>query len=431
MQAIDIINLGCSKNLVDSEVLLTQLRSNGVDVRINPEQVNAPAVIINTCGFIGDAKEESINTILETIRHKGGEGELKKVYVMGCLSQRYKIDLQKEIPEVDEYYGVDQISELVRDLGFQYKQDMFEKREHSTPGHYAYLKIAEGCNRSCAFCSIPIIRGRQVSRSIESLVKEASFLAQNGTKELLLIAQDLSGYGTDLYKKPALVELVSELEKIEEIHWIRLHYTYSHRFPDELIELIARSEKVCNYLDIPFQHISNNMLKKMRRGHKRSDSMDLISRLRDRIPDLALRTTVLVGHPGETEADFKELVEFVKEVRFDRLGVFTYSHEEGTHAYREYEDDVPQAVKNERAAMIMEIQQGISAEKNAEVIGTRLKVLVDRMENDFYIGRSQYDSPEVDNEILIPVSENALEIGTFFDIKITSAEDFDLFGEKV
>ncbi len=431
MQAIDIINLGCSKNLVDAEVLQTQLRSNGVLVRINPDPVTAPIVIINTCGFIGDAKEESIETILDTIQHKGGVNGLEKVYVMGCLSQRYKIDLQKEIPEVDGYYGVDQVSELVRDLGLRYYQDKLEKREHSTAGHYAYLKIAEGCNRNCAFCSIPIIRGRQVSRSVESLLKEASFLTENGTKELILIAQDLSSYGIDLYKKSALVQLVQKLEKIQGLEWIRLHYTYPNRFPDKLIELISGSDKICNYLDIPFQHISDNMLKIMRRGHTREESIGLIRKLRERIPDLALRTTLLVGHPGEKEADFQELMDFVKETRFDRLGVFTYSHEEGTHAYANYKDDIPQKMKTERASRIMEIQQKISAEINAEKLGSTIRVLIDRLENDYYVGRSQYDSPEVDNEILIPAGPKPLEVGTFFDVKITSSEEFDLYGEVV
>jgi len=431
LPAIDIINLGCSKNLVDAEVLQTQLRSNGVEVRINPSPVTAPTVIINTCGFIGDAKEESIDTILETIQHKGGEGGLEKVYVMGCLSQRYKIDLQKEIPEVDGYYGVDQVSELVKDLGLSFYNDLFEKREQSTPGHFAYLKIAEGCNRSCAFCSIPIIRGRQVSRSIESLVEESEYLANHGTKEIILIAQDLSSYGTDLYKKPALVELVRELEKVQGLEWIRLHYTYPNLFPDELIELISNSDKICNYLDIPFQHISDKMLKTMRRGHNRADSLELISKLRNSMPDLALRTTILVGHPGETEEDFEELVGFVKETRFDRLGVFTYSHEEGTYAYNNYKDDVPQEIKSQRASRIMDIQQEISAEINAAKVGNTARVLIDRQEDDYYIGRTQYDSPEVDNEILIRANGNVLKIGTFFDIKITDSEEFDLYGEVI
>ncbi len=431
MPAIDIINLGCSKNLVDAEVLQTQLRYNGVQVRINPSPVTAPVVIINTCGFIGDAKEESIDTILNTIQHKGGEGGLEKVYVMGCLSQRYKIDLQKEIPEVDGYYGVDQVSDLVMDLGFSYHHDLFEKREQSTAGHFAYLKIAEGGNRSCAFCSIPLIRGRQISRSIESLYEEASFMAAKGTKEIILIAQDLSSYGLDLYKKASLVKLVRELDKIQELDWIRLHYTYPNLFPDELIELIASSDKICNYLDIPFQHISDNMLKIMKRGHSRTDSLELIQKLRSNIPDLALRTTILVGHPGETEADFNELVEFVKDIRFDRLGVFTYSNEEGTHAFKNYKDDIPQELKAERAARIMDIQQEISAEINSEKVGSTMRVLIDRLDNDFYIGRSQYDSPEVDNEILIPASEIILEIGTFFDVQITASEEFDLYGKVV
>ncbi len=431
MPSIDIINLGCSKNLVDAEVLQTQLRSNGVEVRVNPNPVTAPTVIINTCGFIGDAKEESIDTILNTIQHKGGEDGLEKVYVMGCLSQRYKIDLQKEIPEVDGYYGVDQVSELVRDLGFTFHNELFEKREHSTPVHFAYLKIAEGCNRNCAFCSIPIIRGRQISRTIESLLEEATFLVREGTKELILIAQDLSSYGTDIYKKPALVELLIELEKVEGLEWIRLHYTYPNLFPDELIDLIANSNKICNYLDIPFQHISDNMLKIMRRGHNRTESLDLIRKLRSGIPDLALRTTILVGHPGETEEDFKELVEFIKEIRFDRLGVFTYSHEEGTYADKNYKDDVPQEVKTHRASMIMNIQQEISADINASKPGSIMKVLIDRQEGDYFIGRSQYDSPDVDTEILIPIEGNNLEIGMFFDIKITEAEEFDLYGELV
>jgi ribosomal protein S12 methylthiotransferase len=429
LQSIDIINLGCSKNLVDSEVLQTQLRSNGIKVRINPSIVTASTVIINTCGFIGDAKEESIETILDTVQHKGDI--LKKVYVMGCLSQRYRIDLKKEIPEVDGFYGVEQIDQLVKDLGFKYYPENFEKRDHSDPGHFAYLKIAEGCNRSCAFCSIPLIRGRQVSRSIESLVKEAGHLAGKGTKELILIAQDLSSYGIDLYKKPILTELVRELEKIMGLEWIRLHYTYPNLFPDSLIELIAKSEKVCNYLDIPIQHISDNMLKIMRRGHTREDSIRLIGRLRDKIPDLSLRISLLVGHPGETEEDFAELRDFVLQTEFDRLGVFTYSHEEGTYADKHYKDDIPVDVKNARASEIMEIQQEISARKSESRVGQVLKVLIDRREGEFYVGRSQYDSPEVDNEILIPFGKGELENGTFFDVKIISAEDFDLYGEVV
>jgi ribosomal protein S12 methylthiotransferase len=429
LQAIDIINLGCSKNLVDAEVLQTQLRSNGVQVRINPDPVTAPIVIINTCGFIGDAKEESIDTILNTIQHKGGDEGLEKVYVMGCLSQRYKIDLQKEIPEVDGYYGVDQVSELVRDLGLSYYQDQLEKRQHSTAGHFAYLKIAEGCNRNCAFCSIPIIRGRQVSRPLESLLEEATYLAKNGTKELILIAQDLSSYGIDLYKKTALVQLVKDLEKINGIEWIRLHYTYPNHFPDELSEIMSGSKKICHYLDIPFQHISDNMLKIMRRGHTRADSLNLIRKLRKSIPDLAIRTTILVGHPGETDEDFTELVEFIRETRFDRLGVFTYSHEEGTHAFDNYADDVPQKVKTERASIIMDIQQKIAGEINADRVGTKMRVLIDRLENDHYVGRSQYDSPEVDNEILIAAGKKPLIIGSFYQVKIISSEEFDLYGE--
>lgn len=430
MPEIDIINLGCSKNLVDSEVLLTQLKHNGVKIRINPNPVTAPTVIINTCGFIGDAKEESIDYILETVGHKEA-GRLKEIYVMGCLSQRYKLDLKKEIPEVDKWYGVEQIGELIRDLGFKYHDGLLETREPSTPGHYAYLKISEGCNRSCAFCSIPIIRGRQVSRSIESLRKEAEFLASQGTRELILIAQDLSGYGLDIYKKPALPELVKELEKLEGIDWIRLHYTYPNMFPEELISMMASSDKICRYLDIPIQHISDKMLKIMKRGHSREETIDLIKRLRSSIPDVALRTTLLVGHPGETEEDFLELMEFVKEARFDRLGVFTYSHEEDTYAFENLQDDIPEEVKNARAAKIMELQQKISGEINLEKKGSLVKVLIDRVEGDYYIGRSQYDSPEVDNEILIPIESNNLEIGMFFDIKITDVDEFDLYGEIV
>jgi len=429
LQEIDIINLGCSKNLVDAEVLQTHLRYNGVKVRINPEHVEAPVVIINTCGFIGDAKEESIDTILDTVRFKNGKNGLEKVYVMGCLSQRYKDELEKEIPEVDRYYGVDQIADILKDLGFSHNNGLDEKREQSTPGHYAFLKIAEGCNRKCSFCSIPLIRGRQVSRTIESLKREASSLALKGTKELILIAQDLSGYGIDIYKKPQLTRLVRELEKTEGLEWIRLHYTYPNLFPDELIDLIAGSEKICHYLDIPFQHISDKMLKIMKRGHTRRESLELVRKLRTGISGLALRTTLLVGHPGETEDDFRELMEFVEETRFDRLGVFTYSHEEGTYAWKNLKDDVPQAVKTERASKIMELQQKISREINEQKIGSSLKVIIDQKEGNFYVGRSQYDSPEIDTEILIPADGTKLEIGTFYDIRIKAAEEFDLYGE--
>ena len=428
MKTVDIINLGCSKNLVDAESLFTQLRSNGLKVRLNPNVVDAQVVIVNTCGFIEDAKAESIESIIEATGYKHS-GKTEKVIVMGCLSQRYKSDLKKEIPEVDAYYGVSEIPKIVRDLGLQYQQDKVLDRLHTTSPHYAYLKIAEGCDRACSFCAIPGIRGKQISQPIENLLKEANFLVNHGAKELILISQELTRYGMDIYKKPALVQLLIELEKIEGLEWIRLHYTYPNLFHDELIQQIAQSKNICHYLDIPFQHFDDSVLEKMRRGHSREDALELIRRIRKAIPDIAIRTTILLGHPGETEEAFNNLMKDLKQICFDRLGVFTYSHEEGTHAFENFDDDIPASIKRERADAVMMLQQNISLETNSSRIGSIQKVLIDKEEDDLFIGRTQYDSPEIDNEVLIKKEGQALITGSFFDIKITDASEFDLHGE--
>lgn len=427
MKNIDIINLGCSKNLVDAEFLYTQLKANGVRVRLNPESSDADTVIINTCGFIGDAKEESINTILGVIGIKHDNPDAH-VIVMGCLSQRYKEELKKEISEVDAFYGVNEISEIVRSLGYQYFHDKLVHRLHSTSDHYAYLKIAEGCDRSCAFCAIPMIRGKQISKPVEKLVEETKHLADQGVKELILISQELTRYGIDVYGKSELVRLLEELEKINGIEWIRLHYTYPNLFGNDLIDKIANSSKICHYLDIPFQHFNDHVLSMMKRGHTKAEGLDLIHQIRSKIPDIALRTTMLVGHPGEDNRAFRELYDSVKEIRFDRLGVFTYSHEEDTHSFINYEDSIPSNIKRERADELMHLQQGISLESNECRVGTVHKVLIDKHEGEYFVGRTQYDSPEIDNEVLIPDSDNEILVGSFFDIKITDASEFDLYG---
>ncbi len=425
---ISIITLGCSKNLVDSEVLMHQLQSAGYKVQHNPENVDGGTVIINTCGFINDAKEESIDTILDFAVARKNQ-DIQKLFVMGCLSQRYKSQLEKEMHEVDAFYGVSDLSRILADFEVDYKKDLIGERAVTTPGHYAYLKVSEGCDRSCSFCAIPLIRGKHISKPIEEIVKEACFLASKGVKEVMLIAQDLTYYGLDIYKKRALIDLLKELIKVDGIEWIRLHYAYPAGFPDALTELIKSSGKICNYLDIPLQHISDPILKSMKRGHNAEQTRNLIKKLRKEIPQIALRTTMIVGYPGETSEDFEMLKSFVKESRFERMGVFTYSHEEDTSAYK-LDDNVSDELKQSRLEELMAIQENISLEINQEKIGNVYEVIIDRKEGDFWIGRSEFDSPEVDNEILISKTFK-LKTGDFFQIKITAAEAFDLFGEPL
>lgn len=424
-KTIAIITLGCSKNTVDSEDLATKLQNNFNIVYNNGE--NADIVIINTCGFILDAKEESINTILHYAQLKQ-QGIIEKLYVFGCLSQRYKKDLKAEIPEADEFFGVDSLDEIIKKLDCKnYETGL---RNLSTPKHYAYIKIAEGCNRMCAFCAIPYIRGRYKSRKIEDIVKEVEFLANNGTKEFNLIAQDLSYYGKDIYNDFKLPELVDRLTKIENVHWIRLHYTYPNNFPIETLKVMRSNPKVCNYLDIPLQHINNHVLEKMKRGHSKAETLELIKKFRTEVPDITLRTSILVGFPGETPKAFDELIDFVEQTKFDRLGVFTYSAEEGTYSAEHYADRISQKQKQARADKIMAIQQKISLEKNIEKIGRNFEIIIDREENDYLVGRTQYDSPEVDCEVLIKKSDAPTwEIGNFYTATITDAEEFDLYAK--
>ena len=426
---VNIITLGCSKNLVDSEHLLYQFRSAGYRVIHDRYDTPADLVIINTCGFILDAKEESVDTILSYIEEKK-QGRLGKLFVMGCLSERYREELLAEMPEVDGFFGVWEIGKILEAAGTRIDEMLLTDRMITTPSHYAYLKISEGCNRTCAFCAIPGIRGAQRSLSIENLVEEGRNLAGKGVKELILIAQDLTNYGIDLYQERALPALLKELVKIEGVEWIRLHYAYPTGFPEEVIDLMASEEKICNYLDIPIQHINNNVLSAMGRGHNRSKLEQLLNRFRERVPDVAIRTTVLTGFPGETEENFAELLDYMAAFRFDRLGVFPYSHEDDTPAHLQYKDHIPDKTKTERAEAVMQLQQGISLKHNQERVGKSFKVLVDRKEDDYYVGRTQYDSPEVDNEVLI-TSEVELEIGQFYRVEITGAEDFDLYGEVV
>jgi ribosomal protein S12 methylthiotransferase len=424
---INIVTLGCSKNIVDSEKLMKQLQSGGYNLLYDTSDTTASTVIINTCGFINDAKEESIDTILRFVKAKQA-GSIDNLYVMGCLSERYMNALMDEIPEVNNYFGVNNFNDILKELGLRFKENLLSERTLSGPGHYAYLKVSEGCDRICAFCAIPIIRGKCISRSIESLVEEASILAKGGVKELILIAQDLSYYGLDRYKSHKLPDLLAELIKIESIEWIRLHYLYPSDFPLELIPIIRENPKICHYIDIPIQHITDNMLIAMKRTHHRKETMQLLKKFREEIPGVAIRTTLIAGHPGETVADYNELKEFISEFKFDRLGVFAYSHEEDTFAFDNYPDDVPQQVKEARVSELMEIQQNISSELNLAKIGKTFKVIIDRREGEYFIGRTEYDSPEVDQEILIP-SEYKLTIGNFYKILITKAAEFDLFGK--
>lgn len=424
---VNIVTLGCSKNLVDSQVLLTQLCGNGIDAAHEGSEANV--VIINTCGFIEKAKQESIDTILAYAAEKN-EGRIEKLYVTGCLSQRYKDDLEKEIPEVDAYFGTMELPLLLKKFKADYKHELLGERINTTSPHYAYLKISEGCNRPCTFCAIPIMRGRHRSRPIEQLVEEAKNLAKNGTKELLLIAQDSTFYGLDIYRKRCLAELLEALSAVDGVEWIRLHYAYPSAFPTDVLKVMASRKNICNYLDLPLQHAATAVLKRMRRGIDRKKTEALLGTIRSAIPDITLRTTLMVGYPGETEADFAEMCEFVAKMRFNRLGVFTYSHEEGTEAFK-VKDDVSEAVKQQRAAEIMRIQEEISAALNAEKIGTVQKVLFDRKESGYFIGRTEADSPEVDNEVLVKADANYVRIGDFAPVKIEYAEAFDLYGKVV
>ena len=426
---INIVTLGCSKNVVDSEKLLKQLNAGGYEVSYNSDEFKAGTVIINTCGFINDAKEESIDTILRFVKAQKS-GDIENLYVMGCLSERYADALRHEIPEVKKYFGVNNMTDVLNELGLNLRDDLLSDRTLTGPGHYAYLKISEGCNRTCAFCAIPAIRGKYISRSIDDLVKEASQLALNGVKELILIAQDLSYYGLDLYRRQALPELITELLKIESFEWIRLHYLYPANFPLELIPLINKNPRICRYIDIPVQHITDNMLDLMKRSHNRKDTLSILNTLRKEIPGAVIRTTLIAGHPGETEKDFFALKEFIADFRFDRLGVFAYSHEEDTYSYLEYRDEIPSDIKESRVAELMEIQQNISAELNESYTGKIFKVIIDREEGEFFVGRTEFDSPEVDQEVLIAAEYN-LKAGEFYNILITRSTEFDLYGEPV
>jgi ribosomal protein S12 methylthiotransferase len=423
---INVVTLGCSKNVYDSEVLMGQLRANDKEV-VHEEEGNV--VVINTCGFIANAKEQSVNTILEYVQKKEA-GEVDKVFVTGCLSERYKPDLQKEIPNVDEYFGTSELPNLLKALGADYKHELIGERLTTTPKNYAYLKIAEGCDRPCSFCAIPLMRGKHKSKPIEELVTETEKLAAKGVKELILIAQDLTYYGLDLYKKRNLAELLEALVKVEGIEWIRLHYAFPTGFPMDVLEVMKNEPKVCNYLDIPLQHISDSILKSMRRGTTQAKTTKLLKDFRATVPEMTIRTTLIVGYPGETEEDFQTLRNWVEEMRFERLGCFTYSHEENTHAYN-LEDNIPEAVKQERANEIMEIQSQISWELNQQKIGQTFRCIIDRKEGNYFIGRTEFDSPDVDNEVLIDATKHYVKQGEFVDVRITEAADFDLYGDPV
>jgi ribosomal protein S12 methylthiotransferase len=426
---INIVTLGCSKNLVDSEVLYSQLKANQFEVEHESAKDDSNIIIVNTCGFIDNAKQESIDTILRYVEEKEA-GNIDKLYVTGCLSHRYKEDLEKEIPQVDAYFGTLELPNILKTLGADYKHDLIGERLITTPQHYAFLKISEGCNRPCSFCAIPLMRGQHVSKSIEQLVTEAKNLVRGGTKELMLIAQDSTYYGLDLYGERKLADLLRNLSDVEGLEWIRLHYAFPSQFPMDALQVMAERENICKYIDIPLQHATDNMLKIMRRGITRKRTEEVIDTIRQKVPGIAVRTTMLVGHPGETEDEFKQLVDFTKQMRFDRLGVFTYSHEENTHAHS-LEDSIPQEVKEERAEELMELQQQISLDINSQKVGNTYKVLFDRIEGGYFVGRTEFDSPEVDNEVLVDVKTNYARIGDFANVKITSAEEFDLYGNVV
>ncbi|MFV0328415.1 MAG: 30S ribosomal protein S12 methylthiotransferase RimO [Dysgonomonas sp.] len=424
---IDVITLGCSKNLVDSELLMKQLLANGYTVKHDPDKSEGEIVVINTCGFIGDAKEESINMILEFAEAKK-ERKLNKLFVMGCLTERYMDELKVEIPEVDNFYGKFNWKALIADLGKSFNQDLALERSITTPKHYAYLKISEGCNRTCSYCSIPIMTGKHQSRPIEEIEEEVRHLVVSGVKEFQVIAQDLSFYGYDNYKQAKLPELIERIAKIEGVEWIRLHYAYPANFPYDLLRVMRENDNVCKYLDIALQHVSDNMLTKMRRNISKQETYDLMHRIREEVPGIHLRTTLMVGHPGETKKDFEDLLQFVKDVRFERMGAFPYSHEDGTYAYKHYKDSISDTTKQERMDLLMSVQEKIAFEINDNKIGQTLKVIIDKEEGDYYIGRTEFDSPEVDPEVLIKKNK-MLNIGEFYDVKITGTQSFDLYGE--
>jgi len=426
---INVVTLGCAKNTYDSEVLMAQLKANRFDVSHESLEDDAEVVIINTCGFIDNAKQESIDTIIRYAEAKK-EGMVDKVYVTGCLSERYKEDLENEIPEVDAYFGTRELPRLLKTLKADYKHELVGERLLTTPNHYAYFKIAEGCDRPCSFCAIPLMRGKHRSTPIEELVRQAKSLAAKGVKELMLIAQDLTYYGLDLYKKRALAELLDKLTEVEGIEWIRLHYAFPSGFPMDVLEVMKNSPKICNYLDMPLQHGSTKMLKAMRRGITRDKTEELIASIRNKVPDIAIRTTLIAGYPGETDADFQEMYDWVERSKFDRLGIFTYSHEEDTHAYN-FKDDVSAKLKKERADLIMDLQSGISYDLNQKRVGKTMKVLFDRVEGEYFIGRSEYDSPDVDNEVLIKKAGSFVRLGDFSQVKINSADHYDLYGVLV
>jgi ribosomal protein S12 methylthiotransferase len=426
---VNIVTLGCSKNQVDSEVLLTQLRGNNINATHESGDDDSNIVVINTCGFIDNAKQESIDTILRYVDAKA-EGLVEKVYVTGCLSQRYKDELEKEIPQVDSWFGTRDLSRLLKQLNANYKHELVGERILTNPGHFAYLKISEGCDRPCSFCAIPLMRGKHISRPVEELVREAKSLVKNGTKELLLIAQDSTYYGLDLYKKRNLAELLKRLSDIDGIEWIRIHYAFPAGFPLDVLDVMAERANICNYLDIPLQHGSTRMLQLMRRGTTREKTEELLSLIREKVPGIALRTTLIAGHPGETEEDFIEMMSFVEKSRFDRLGVFAYSHEENTHSYSMI-DSVPAEKKQDKIDAIMELQQGISLQLNQAKVGETFKVLIDRLEGGEFIGRTEFDSPEVDNEVILGGEKNYLRIGDFVNARVTQATEFDLYAEPV
>ncbi len=428
--SIDIITLGCSKNLVDSERLMRQFELNGYTVRHDPQNVSSEIVVVNTCGFIADAKEESINMILELCEAKQ-EGRIGQLYVMGCLSQRYFEELGKEIPEVDKFYGKFNWTELISDIGKTYYDNCGQERHLTTPKHYAYVKIAEGCDRQCAYCSIPIITGTHKSRRMEDIVEEVEQLVSKGVKEFQIIAQEITFYGIDLYGKQCIAELVRRISDVKGVEWIRLHYAYPTHFPYELLEVMRERKNVCKYLDIALQHINDKVLENMQRHITKQETLELIDRIRKEVPGICLRTTLMVGFPGEGEAEFEELKDFVRKARFERMGAFAYSEEDGTPAAEKFEDEVSEEEKERRLSELMALQQGISAEVQAENVGTVQRVIIDRREGDYYVGRTQYDSPEVDPEVLIPVSECTLRRGCFYDVQITDSDDFDLYGKKL
>lgn len=423
---VNVVTLGCSKNIVDSEVLMGQLKANNFDVEHESVENDASIVIINTCGFIDNAKQESIDTIIQYANAKEA-GLVDKVYVTGCLSERYRPDLEKEISNVDGYFGTRELPRLLKTLKADYKHELVGERLLTTPHHYSYFKISEGCDRPCSFCAIPLMRGGHVSKPIEELVKEAKHLAKNGTKELMLIAQDLTYYGLDLYKKRNLSELLKQLSDVNGIEWIRLHYAFPSGFPMDALDVMNERSNICKYLDMPLQHITDNMLKSMRRGTTKQKTIDLVNAMRDKVPGIAIRTTLIAGYPGETEKDHQEMLEWIEQSRFERLGIFAYSHEENTHAYA-LKDNVSAKVKQARTEAVMALQQGISLDINQQKIGKTFKVLFDKKEGDYFVGRTEFDSPEVDNEVLVKADENFVRVGDFANVKITSAEDYDLYG---